>query len=402
MEQDTKPMRPPLEGVRVLDLSTMLAGPFGSMMLGDLGAEVIKVETLTGDNTRNFPPHFHKGESLYYMSFNRNKKSVTIDLKKEEGRQVFYELVRRSDVVWDNYRDGITKKLKVDYETLREINPAIICCSITAYGENNPYDHNDPTYDLCIQAMSGVLDMTGERDRPPVKLGVPMADLSGGWFGVVGVLAALLSRGVTGRGQKVDISMLDGLSALNCYEAAYLLNTGSVPQRLGTQHRSLVPYQIFRTKDLYIAIVVASDKFWKNLCQALGCPELIDCPEYRDLEGRFQNREKLVEWLESVLTQRTCGEWLDILKAGGVPCAPVNTLEPALREPALLHRGMVVTMDHEGDPVKVLGNPVKLSENPPHYQCPPRLGQDTAEVLGRLLNYSEERIRRLAEEKTVV
>lgn len=402
MEQDTKPMRPPLEGVRVLDLSTMLAGPFGSMMLGDLGAEVIKVETLTGDNTRNFPPHFHKGESLYYMSFNRNKKSVTIDLKKEEGRQVFYELVRRSDVVWDNYRDGITKKLKVDYETLREINPAIICCSITAYGENNPYDHNDPTYDLCIQAMSGVLDMTGERDRPPVKLGVPMADLSGGWFGVVGVLAALLSRGVTGRGQKVDISMLDGLSALNCYEAAYLLNTGSVPQRLGTQHRSLVPYQIFRTKDLYIAIVVASDKFWKNLCQALGCPELIDCPEYRDLEGRFQNREKLVEWLESVLTQRTCGEWLDILKAGGVPCAPVNTLEPALREPALLHRGMVVSMDHEGDPVKVLGNPVKLSENPPRYQCPPRLGQDTAEVLGRLLNYSEERIRRLAEEKTVV
>ena len=402
MEQDTKPMRPPLEGVRVLDLSTMLAGPFGSMMLGDLGAEVIKVETLTGDNTRNFPPHFHKGESLYYMSFNRNKKSVTIDLKKEEGRQVFYELVRRSDVVWDNYRDGITKKLKVDYKTLREINPAIICCSITAYGENNPYDHNDPTYDLCIQAMSGVLDMTGERDRPPVKLGVPMADLSGGWFGVVGVLAALLSRGVTGRGQKVDISMLDGLSALNCYEAAYLLNTGSVPQRLGTQHRSLVPYQIFRTKDLYIAIVVASDKFWKNLCQALGCPELIDCPEYRDLEGRFQNREKLVEWLESVLTQRTCGEWLDILKAGGVPCAPVNTLETALREPALLHRGMVVSMDHEGDPVKVLGNPVKLSENPPRYQCPPRLGQDTAEVLGRLLNYSEERIRRLAEEKTVV
>ena len=402
MEQDTKPMRPPLEGVRVLDLSTMLAGPFGSMMLGDLGAEVIKVETLTGDNTRNFPPHFHKGESLYYMSFNRNKKSVTIDLKKEEGRQVFYELVRRSDVVWDNYRDGITKKLKVDYETLREINPAIICCSITAYGENNPYDHNDPTYDLCIQAMSGVLDMTGERDRPPVKLGVPMADLSGGWFGVVGVLAALLSRGVTGRGQKVDISMLDGLSALNCYEAAYLLNTGSVPQRLGTQHRSLVPYQIFRTKDLYIAIVVASDKFWKKLCQALGCPELIDCPKYRNLEGRFQNREKLVEWLESVLTQRTCGEWLDILKAGGVPCAPVNNLGTALREPALLHRGMVVTMDHEGDPVKVLGNPVKLSENPPRYQCPPRLGQDTAEVLGRLLNYSEERIRRLAEEKTVV
>ncbi len=213
MEQIKHPA--PLSDIRVLDLSTMLAGPFGSQMLADLGAEVIKIETPAGDNTRNFPPHYHKGESLYYLSFNRSKKSIAIDLKSAEGLELFYELVKTADVVWDNYRAGITKRLKIDYDTLKEINPRIICSSITAYGEGNPYDHNDPTYDLCIQAMSGVLSMTGERDRPPVKLGVPMADIAGGWYAVVGVLAALNARRLTGVGQKVDVAMLDALSSLN-------------------------------------------------------------------------------------------------------------------------------------------------------------------------------------------
>lgn len=402
MKKEQEYTRAPLEGVRILDLSTMLAGPFGSMMLGDLGAEVIKIETPKGDNTRNFPPHFHKGESLYYMSFNRNKKSIAIDLKSEDGLAVFYDMVKKADVVWDNYRDGVTKKLKVDYETLRKINPAIICCSITAYGEENPYDHNDPTYDLCIQAMSGVLNMTGEPDRPPVKLGVPMADISGGWYGVVGVLAALVARRETGRGQKVDVAMLDALTSLNCYEATYFLNTGSAPQRLGTQHRSLVPYQIFKTKDIYIAIVVASDKFWGKLCQVLGHPELIEDERYRDLQARFANRNALVTWLDSVLAEKSCKEWLEALKAAGVPCAPVNTMETALKEPALLYRKMVVSVEHEGEPVKLLGNPIKMSENPERYECPPRLGQDTQDVLSRTLGYSEERIQELSKENAVI
>lgn len=402
MKKEQEYTRAPLEGVRILDLSTMLAGPFGSMMLGDLGAEVIKIETPKGDNTRNFPPHFHKGESLYYMSFNRNKKSIAINLKSEDGLAVFYDMVKKADVVWDNYRDGVTKKLKVDYETLRKINPAIICCSITAYGEENPYDHNDPTYDLCIQAMSGVLNMTGEPDRPPVKLGVPMADISGGWYGVVGVLAALVARRETGRGQKVDVAMLDALTSLNCYEATYFLNTGSAPQRLGTQHRSLVPYQIFKTKDIYIAIVVASDKFWGKLCQVLGHPELIEDERYRDLQARFANRNALVTWLDSVLAEKSCKEWLEALKAAGVPCAPVNTMETALKEPALLYRKMVVSVEHEGEPVKLLGNPIKMSENPERYECPPRLGQDTQDVLSRTLGYSEERIQELSKENAVI
>lgn len=402
MNSTEKTIKAPLEGIRVLDLSTMLAGPFGSMMLADLGAEVIKIETLTGDNTRNFPPHYHRGESLYFMSFNRNKKSMTIDLKSEEGLQVFYKLVKHADVVWDNYRAGITKRLKIDYETLSRINPRIICSSVTAYGDGNPYDHNDPTYDLCIQAMSGVLSMTGEKDRPPVKLGVPMADISGGWYAVVGVLAALNSRNVTGKGSKVDIAMLDALSSLNCYESTYFLNSGVKPERLGTQHRSLVPYQIFKTQDLYIAIVVASDKFWAKLCEGIGHPEMIDDERYRDLKARFANRQELLDWLQGVLLDRPCKEWVDILKKAGVPCAPVNTLEEALNEPALLYRNMVIELEHEGEPVKLLGNPIKISGHEQEYRCPPKLGEHTSEVLHDLLGMSDEDIEELRAHGSVV
>lgn len=402
MNNENTENRAPLADVRVLDLSTMLAGPFGAMMLADLGAEVIKIETPSGDNTRNFPPHYHHDESLYYMSFNRSKKSMVINLKTEEGLNVFYELVKHADIVWDNYRAGITKRLKIDYDVLKEINPRIICSSVTAYGENNPYDHNDPTYDLCIQAMSGVLSMTGERDRPPVKLGVPMADISGGWYAVVGVLAALNARNATGKGCHVDVAMLDALSSLNCYEATYFLNTGVKPVRLGTQHRSLVPYQIFKTKDLYIAIVVASDKFWGKLCEGIGHPEMISNPDYIDLKARFANREKLVAHLEEILSDRSCREWVEVLKAAGVPCAPVNTLEEALSEPALLYRDMVISVEHEGEKVKLLGNPIKLSGYEQKYSCPPKLGENTAEILSGILDMPEEEIKKLKDARAIL
>lgn len=394
--------RAPLEGIRVLDLSTMLAGPFGAQILGDLGAEIIKIETPSGDNTRNFPPHFHKGESLYYMSFNRNKKSIVIDLKSEEGLNLFYELVKHADVVWDNYRAGVNERLKIDYETLSKINPAIISSSITAYGTNNPFDRHEPTYDLCIQAMSGVLEMTGEADRPPVKLGVPMADIGGGWYAVVGVLAALVARKTTGRGQKVDISMLDALTSLQCYEATYYLNSGAKPRRLGTCHRSLVPYQIFKTKDIYLAIVVASDKFWGKLCQAIDALELVEDPRFATIKARYDNREEVVSLLNDVLQTRTCEEWLERMRAAGVPCSPVNTLDRTFQEPLLLARDMVVEVDHQGEGVKVVGNPVKLSENvPQRYDCPPGLGQHTYEVLRDVLNLSDERINELNQKRAI-
>lgn len=392
---DKKQTMGALQGIRVLDLSTMLSGPFGSMMLGDLGAEIIKIETQDGDNTRTFPPHFHNEESIYYLSLNRNKKSIVLDLKNSQGLNTFYELVKKADVVWDNFRSGVKERLKVDYETIKKFNPAIISCSITAYGENNPYDKKEPIYDLCIQAMSGVLSMTGEKGRPPVKLGVPMADLAAGWYGVVGVLAALVARNQTKVGQKVDIAMLDCLASLHCYEAAYYLYSGIIPERLGTCHRSLVPYQIFQTKDIYIAIVVARDKFWANLCKALGKTELIEHEKFSTIAARYENRSLVVKTLEKILGDKKCAEWLALLKEAGVPCAPVNTLDKALVEPALLHRDMVVEVGHDGETIKMMGNPIKLSNNLSQFNSPPKLGEHTDEVISNILGLSASEIENL-------
>jgi len=391
----------PLSGIRVLDLSTMLAGPFGSMMLADLGAEVIKIETPDGDGTRTFPPHFHKGDSLYYISVNRSKKSIVIDLKQPDGLKLFYELVKKADVVWENFRSGISRRLKVDYESIKELNPAIISCSITAFGDNNPYDGDQPIYDLCIQARSGVLDMTGEPDRPPVKLGLPMADLAGGWYAVVGLLAALVERSRTHKGQKVDIAMLDSIVSLNTYEAAYSMYSGISPHRIGTCHRSLVPYQIFQTQDIYIAIVVALDKFWAQLCKALGVPQYATDEKFATIAARYEHRQEVVDLLSAIFIEKTCDEWLEPLKKAGVPCAPVNTLEKALKEPALRHRNMVVALDHYGEPVEVLGNPVKLSNNEDTFTRPPKLGENTCEVLKDILGYSDAEIERLVSKKVI-
>ena len=384
-----------LENIRILDLSTMLAGPFGTMMLADLGAEVIKIETPEGDGTRYYPPHVHKGTSMYFMSYNRNKESVVLNLKTDEGKKIFYELVKNSDVVWDNYRPGIKEKLGIDYDTLKKHNPKIICASITGFGNKNPYG-NRPSYDLCIQAISGVLSMTGEADRPPVKLGIPMADLGGGWHCVVGVLAALMERERTGEGQEVDVSMLDSLASLHGYEAVYYLYSNVVPERLGTSHRNNVPYQIFKTKDIYIAIVVALDKFWDALCEALDIPADIR-RKYATVQLRFDHREEVVELLEKILVERTADEWLARLDEQGVPCGAVNSMDRALKEPALLHRNMVVTVDHQGNPVRLLGNPVKLSNSVEKYTCPPELGQDTENVLKNILQYNDESLNKLRE-----
>lgn len=391
----------PLSGIRILDLSTMLAGPFGSMMLADLGAEVVKIETPDGDGTRTFPPHFHKGDSLYYLSVNRNKKSIVIDLKKPEGLALFYKLVKKADVVWDNFRSGIGKRLKVDYDSIKDINPAIISCSISAFGDNNPYDGDQPIYDLCIQGTSGVLDMTGEPDRPPVKMAIPMADLAGGWYAVVGLLAALLERSRTNKGQKVDIAMLDSIVSLHTYEAAYCLYSGSNPHRIGTNHRSLVPYQIFQTKDIYIAIVVALDKFWVHLCKALGIPQYGKDERFATVSARYEHRQEVVDLIAGILIEKTCDEWLVPLKKAGVPCAPVNTLDKALNEPALRHRNMVVEIDHYGEPIKVLGNPIKLSNNCDTFDRPPKLGENTCGVLKELLGYRDDEIEQLMSKKVI-
>lgn len=387
-----------LAGIRVLDLSTMMAGPFGAMMLGDLGAEVIKVEPFEGDGTRFFPPHSADGDSLYYWSLNRNKKSLVLDLKSSEGLALFYELVKEADVVWDNFRAGVKEKLKIDYENVKKYNPKIISASITAFGTANPHDSDQPSFDLCIQAMSGVMDMTGEPDRPPVKMGVPMGDLGSGWYAVVGVLAALYHRNKTGEGQMVDSAMLDGLVSLHTYEAAYCLYSGIVPTRIGSKHRSAVPYQIFPTRTIHIAIVGTLDKFWERICEVL---ELEKDPRFTTLKGRYAHREEVVRLMSDALQQRSCEEWIKEFQRVSVPCGPVNTMDKALSEPCLLARNMVVEVERSGQKVRVLGNPIKMSRNAEIFIAPPKLGANTYEVLETWLGYPKEQIEKLKQASAI-
>lgn len=390
-----------LDGITVLDLSTMMAGPFGAMLLADLGAEVIKVETLNGDGTRTFQPHFADGDSLYFYSLNRNKKSIAIDLKSEKGLAVFYELVKKADVVWDNFRAGVKEKLKVDYDSVAKHNSRVISCSITAFGTDNPHDDNQPSFDLCVQALSGVLDMTGEPDRPPVKMCVPMGDLGSGWYGVVGVLAALVARERTGKGQRVDISMLDGLASLHTYEGVYYLNSGVVPSRIGTKHRSVVPYQIFPTKNIYIAIVGTLDKFWVKICDVLGIPGCATDERFSTLSGRYRNREEVVRIMSEQLVKKGCEEWMRDFQKAKVPCGPVNPMDKALAEPLLLARNMVVEISRGGETVKILGNPIKMSASDEIYNPPPRLGENTAEILGRMAGISPGEVDKLRQKSII-
>lgn len=390
-----------LSGIRVLDLSTMMAGPFGAMMLGDLGAEVIKIETLEGDGTRIFQPHFKDGDSVYFHSLNRNKQSLAIDLKSDKGLKIFYDLVRTADVVWDNFRAGVKEKLKIDYDNVVKYNPEIISCSITAFGTANPHDDDQPSFDLCVQAMSGVLDMTGEPDGPPSKMGVPMGDLGSGWYAVVGVLAALMAREKTGKGQKVDISMLDGLASLHTYEAAYYLNSGTASTRIGTAHRSIVPYQIFPTKSIHIAIVAPLDKFWANVCKVLGFPEYATDERFSTLKARYANRELVVNFMTERLMEKDCEEWVRELQKTKVPCGPVNPLGKALNEPLLLARDMVVSMERGGETIRTLGNPIKMSGNKEVFTAPPRLGENTAGILSGVLGMDAAAIENLRRENVI-
>lgn len=389
-----------LNGITVLDFSTMLSGPSGSMMLADLGANVIKIEKPGGDVTRITPPNFHKDLSLYYMAYNRNKRSVGLNMTTEEGRNIFYEMVKHADVVWDNYRPGVKEKLGLGYETLSKINPRIICASITGFGSNNPEGRGRPTFDLAIQAMSGMISMTGEPDAMPVKLGLPLADIGSGWHGVVGVLAALIQRERTGKGQIVDISMLDSLTSLHGYEAAFCLFNGNVPQRLGTRHRGYVPYRVFATSDGNIAIVSGHDNFWNLLYPALGLPDEFG-QKYPTMQDRLENREIVENAIQERLLTNTSAYWLQIIEDAGVPCGNVNNLKEALEEPALLARNMVISVDHLGEPVRLLGNPVKLSDSEDSYTCPPEMGQDTDQVMREYCHLSNEQIAELRRQNII-
>lgn len=370
-----------LSGVRILDLSQMLAGPYTTLMLGDIGAEIIKIEEPgEGDRTRLMGPHFVNGESAYFISINRNKKSVTLNLKDTGDRELFYKLVKSSDVVFDNFRPGVLERLGCDYETLKKFNPKIISCSISAFGETGPYK-DQPAFDLSIQAMAGAMSYTGEEGREPIRMGIPMGDLAGGMFAAFAISSALYFREKTGVGCRIDISLLDSLVSLHTYVAQYYFVSEKIPKPIGSAHQSVVPYQAFKTKDMYIVIAVYTDKFWDKLCRVLSAEELINDPRFSDNEKRRENRESLIPLLREIFMKKTGKEWLELLNKEGVPCAPVNTLDKVFTDQQVIARNMVIEIEHPVcGKLKMLGNPVKVKGMEEFFVPSPKLGQHNDEV----------------------
>ena len=396
-------MSQPLKGIRVLDLTHVLAGPFCTQILGDLGAEVIKIERPgVGDPTRRMPPHTMKDQSLYFMSLNRNKKSLTLDLKAPEGKEIFYGLTRKADVVMNNFTPGTMEKLGLGYEDLKKINPKIVWASVTGYGQTGPYRER-PSYDIIVQAMGGAMSYTGEPGKAPVRCGIPIGDLGGAVFAVIGILSALVSRYMTGEGRMVDISMLDVQLALHTYRAKYYFVAGEVPQPVGTAHVSNVPLRAYRTKDSALVIEAYIDHFFRNLCKNLDMEHLADDPRFSTRANRLKNREELDRMLEEAFLTKTTAEWWDLFIKLEVPSGPIYTVAEAVADPQVLSRNMVVEIDspHVGK-TRDVGSPIKVSGvDQTQYVYPPALGEHTEQILKNLLGYSADKIKGLKSQKVV-
>jgi glutaryl-CoA transferase len=390
-------------GVRVLDLSRMLAGPYGSMLLADMGAEVIKIEECRGGDPMRAmgPPFVPDGESSYFLAINRNKKSVALDLTKPSGRAVFHALVAESDVVWENFRPGVMARLGCDYATLSALNPALVMCSISAYGGDGPYA-DWPAFDLALQAMGGSMSLTGEPGGPPVRMGLPMGDLSGGMFAAFAVAGALLRRASTGRGAHVDLSLLDCQVSLLSYLAQYYWTDGVVPGPMGSAHASVVPYGALATRDGHL-IVAVFEKFWPGFCRAAGHADWASDPRFAGNTGRVANRAALMPLIERAFLERSTGDWLERLRAEGVPAAPIQSVDRVLADAQVRHRGMVVELEHpRHGRVPTLGTPVKVDgARTLTPSAPPRLGQHTEDVLRALLKYDDERLATLRREGVI-
>ena len=389
----------PLAGIRILDLTHMLSGPYGAMILADLGAETIKVEPLQGEGTRKLlardPKNSLDGMGAYYITLNRNKKSVALNLKDEAGLQVFHDLVRHADIVISNFGVGVPERLGIDYDRLQQINPRIITCTVTGFGSDGP-NPNRPAFDQVAQATGGGMSITGTDPDHLVRSGIPIGDLGGGMFAVMGILAALMERERSGRGQHVDISMLDCQISMLNYMATMHFLSGEDPYPIGNSHFVHVPYNTFHTSDGFIVIAVITDNFWQNLKEVVDCPEFDD-PKYDGQPGRWEDREMINRRLNEILGTNTSAYWLEKLEEKRIPCAPVNRFSQALSDPQVLHRNMVVELKHpNGRTTRGPGNPIKLSRTKEEsFSAAPEVGQDTDAVLGDLLGYGPARIAEL-------
>jgi len=396
----------PLEGIKVLDLTHMLAGPYAGMVLADLGADVVKVEPLgTGEMTRGLlsddPNNSFKGFGAYFLTLNRNKKSVSLDLKDAQGLDVFYDLVKSTDVVLNNFSAGVVKKLKIDYDHLCKINSKIITCSITGFGETGKHSSR-PAYDQIVQAYSGGMSITGADASTPTRAGIPIGDLGSGLFSVIGMLSALLSREKTGKGQHLDLSLLDVQISLLTYMATMQTLSGVNPEPIGNAHFVHVPYNSFTTKDGFVVIAVITDAFWQGLLNIVDVDNLRK-EEFKSSTGRLQNQKFIESELNKKLSTETSEHWINALNSAKVPCAPINSFSQALSDEQVIHRNMVVEVEHpDGGKVKMPGNPIKLSyTDEDSFSPPPHLGQHTKETLIEWCNYSESEINELIKKKVI-
>jgi len=394
-----------LDGIRVLDLSRVLAGPWCAQNLADLGADVIKVERPgAGDDTRGWGPPFLKDrdgadttDAAYYLAANRGKRSITVNLASDEGREIIRGLAAISDVVIENYKVGDLKKYGLDYDSLAAINPRLIYCSVTGFGQTGPWSHR-AGYDFIIQGIGGMMSITGEADdRPgggPQKVGVAVADLMTGTFATQAVLAALFHRERTGEGQHLDLALLDVQVAMTANMSSNFLHSGEAPRRWGNAHPNLVPYQTFKTADGWIIVAAGNDGQWRKFCALGGEEQLCDDPRFARVQDRIRNRDALLPLLAAMVEKRSSADWISGMETAGVPCGPINDLKQVYDNPQVKARGMRIEIERaDAGPVALVANPIKASRTPPSYRRPPpRLGEHTDEVLGTVLGWDAQRI----------
>ena len=392
-----------LEGVRVLDLTRALAGPFCTLMLGDYGADVIKIELPgAGDDTRHWGPPFIGEESAYFLSINRNKRSLTLNFKEEQAREIFLKLVAQSDVVVENFTPGVMGRLGLEYETVKQANPNIIYCSISGFGQDGPYQSR-PAYDQIMQGISGLMSITGELGGEPQKVGVAVTDIGSGMWAAFAVLSALHHRTQHGEGQYIDISMLDAQIAWLTYQAAYYFAYDRPPQRLGAAHPTLVPYQAFMCQDgKYLNVAVGSERLWDRFCQAVKREDLKDRPEFANNGVRVENRATLVPLLQEYFLTRAADDWVADLQQHNVPAGPINDLADVFSDPQVLHREMLLEMPHPTlGAIKQTGLPIKFSLTPGGLdRPPPLLGEHNGQIL-KDLGYSDAQIAEMAEKSVI-
>lgn len=395
-------MKQALEDIRILDLSRVYAGPVGSMILGDLGADVIRIEAPEGtDSIRDWWP-FVGNESTYYLTANRNKRSITLNLKDASGKNIFLDLVKKADVVLENFKTGTMDRLGLGYNELQQVNPNIIMCSVTGYGQTGPFSH-EPGFDPVLQAVGGLMDVTGHPDGEPTRVGLPVVDMMSSLYTAISILSAVRARDINGEGQHIDISLLDvQVSALANLASSYLMK-GLVSERMGNDHNNIVPYQVFHCKDKPLMVACGNDRQFSHFCEVLGHPDWAEDKKFRTNADRIQNREELTEKIQNIIRTKNADEWFSMLSEKGVPSGPVNNVKEVFEHPQVQARKMVEEIDHPtlGE-VKLVRNPVLFSKTPISVQKhPPLLGEHTAEFLQEELGLSADEVERLKENRVI-